>query len=169
MATSLPSSDPTAFQHEPLDHTQLSIRLIRINSGLSAEGHIRCEISHTTTNARYTCLSYRWGDTSTSTLKVIMLNGKTIHRTSESARLSTCGLHRASYVALHKGKLLDRCLVYKPIRQFREKSPGCSNGQNLRQRMARPHMAREDVGRWSDSRSICKRIRSHLLQSRRSY
>jgi hypothetical protein len=76
MATSLPSSDPTAFQHEPLDYTQPSIRLIRINSGLSAEGHIRCEISHTTTNARYTCLSYRWGDTSTSTLKVIMLNGK---------------------------------------------------------------------------------------------
>lgn len=52
----------SAFKHNPLDITQPSIRLIRILQKPSREGLIRCEISHTTMDSKYTCLSYCWGE-----------------------------------------------------------------------------------------------------------
>ena len=65
-----------AFQHDPLDHTQPSIRLVEIRPGLSAKGLIRCRISHASIESRYTCLSYRWGDENPSTSRIILLNGE---------------------------------------------------------------------------------------------
>jgi len=65
-----------AFQHDPLDHTRSSIRLVEIRPGLSDEGLIRCKISHASVESRYTCLSYRWGDDNPSTSRIILLNGK---------------------------------------------------------------------------------------------
>ena len=50
------------FQHEPLDHSVDSIRLIQILPDLSPCGRIRCRMHHTVIkNAIYTCLSYEWG------------------------------------------------------------------------------------------------------------
>lgn len=62
------------FKHDPLDYTKGSIRLIRILPSLSADKLIQCEISHTSINASYECLSYRWGDANPE--HEILLNGK---------------------------------------------------------------------------------------------
>ena len=74
MTTSRPSNRTVAFHHEPLDHSRSSIRLIRIEPGLSARGLVRCKISHQTIETKYTCLSYRWGDDDRSTSRTILLN-----------------------------------------------------------------------------------------------
>jgi hypothetical protein len=50
------------FAHAPLDHSQPSIRLLRILPELSPNGLIQCHVWHATTDALYMCLSYRWGD-----------------------------------------------------------------------------------------------------------
>jgi hypothetical protein len=62
------------FKHNPLDHIKGSIRLVQILPLLSAEQLIQCEISHTTTDASYECLSYRWGKLNPE--HEISLNGK---------------------------------------------------------------------------------------------
>lgn len=51
-----------SFKHEPLDQTQPTIRVLRISRFTSKNGLIRCKIKHTTTNSKYTCLSYHWGE-----------------------------------------------------------------------------------------------------------
>jgi hypothetical protein len=40
------SEEAAVFEHEPLDHTRPSIRLITTKPGLSAEGYIEYDISH---------------------------------------------------------------------------------------------------------------------------
>lgn len=50
------------YQHEPLDHSKHSIRLVRVLPSLCPEGLIQCDIFHGTTDVTYECLSYRWGD-----------------------------------------------------------------------------------------------------------
>ncbi|OAL44803.1 hypothetical protein IQ07DRAFT_592082 [Pyrenochaeta sp. DS3sAY3a] len=65
------------FRHLPLNHNEPSIRLIHVLSTLSDCGHIQCVISHATVSEAiegYTCLSYRWGDTSAT--RQILINGK---------------------------------------------------------------------------------------------
>lgn len=52
---------PTTFQHDPLDHTTYSIRLIQVLPERSSNGLIQCIITCTTIEAKYTCLSYVWG------------------------------------------------------------------------------------------------------------
>ncbi|KAH6882558.1 heterokaryon incompatibility protein-domain-containing protein [Alternaria rosae] len=62
------------FNHESLDHSQPSIRLLTISPILSAEGLIQCSISHTTIDhAPYRCLSYAWGDPEPKQL--VLMNG----------------------------------------------------------------------------------------------
>jgi hypothetical protein len=50
-----------SFRHQPLDHTKSSIRLVNVLPVLSPGGLIQCQIRHTTIDATYVCLSYRWG------------------------------------------------------------------------------------------------------------
>jgi hypothetical protein len=50
------------FKHAPIDHQKSSIRLVTVLPDLSTEGYIRCSMRCTTTHARYTCLSYAWGE-----------------------------------------------------------------------------------------------------------
>lgn len=94
------------FQHEPLDHTQPSIRLIEIKPGLSAEGLVRCEMSQTTIEAEYTCLSYRWGDDDPSTSKTILLKGMsfTVRQNLHDFLYLTCTEHEMSPVVEANGK-----------------------------------------------------------------
>lgn len=76
------SSDPTIavalqyqrFEHEPLDTTQRSIRLISINPDLSPEGIVQCTIRQTTIDTRYNCLSYVWGPPDLS--QTMLIDGK---------------------------------------------------------------------------------------------
>lgn len=50
------------FQHQPLDHSEQSIRLIQILPHLSSPcGRIQCRIVLATISASYTCVSYQWG------------------------------------------------------------------------------------------------------------
>jgi hypothetical protein len=49
------------FTHDHLDTTQQSIRVISIDPDLSPEGLVQCSIRQTNIDARYNCLSYRWG------------------------------------------------------------------------------------------------------------
>lgn len=49
------------FQHEPLNLTKASVRLLRILPTLSSTGLIQCQIWHDQIDASYTCLSYVWG------------------------------------------------------------------------------------------------------------
>ncbi|KAF1972030.1 hypothetical protein BU23DRAFT_169852 [Bimuria novae-zelandiae CBS 107.79] len=46
------------FRHEPLNHDEPSIRLLRVSQ---APGPLRCTMRHATIPTTYTCLSYRWG------------------------------------------------------------------------------------------------------------
>jgi hypothetical protein len=63
------------FQHEPLDHTKQSIRLVKVLPDLSEDGLIQCEVTQSTVSeASWTCLSYTWGDPDTSTCKIIRMN-----------------------------------------------------------------------------------------------
>jgi hypothetical protein len=51
------------FQHEPLDHTIQSLRLVHLlpeKAEVGLLGTIQCTITHMTTAARYVCLSYTW-------------------------------------------------------------------------------------------------------------
>jgi hypothetical protein len=50
------------FKHAPLDHQAPSIRLIRILQDLSPAGYIQCIIRHASTDSKYICLSYVWGE-----------------------------------------------------------------------------------------------------------
>ncbi|RYN72156.1 hypothetical protein AA0117_g8868 [Alternaria alternata] len=68
------SQDSTIFKHEPLDHTEASIRLVHLLPTLSPRNQIQCSITHATVGAKYTCLSYRWGDPSPS--QDILIDGK---------------------------------------------------------------------------------------------
>jgi hypothetical protein len=64
------------FQHEPLDQTKQSIRLVKVLPDLSEDGHIQCEVTQSTVSeASWTCLSYTWGDPDLSTCEIIRMNG----------------------------------------------------------------------------------------------
>jgi len=54
------------FKHAPLDHTQPSIRIMKVLPNLSPEGFVQCTLTHGSTDDEYTCLSYTWGDESTA-------------------------------------------------------------------------------------------------------
>ncbi|KAH6613881.1 heterokaryon incompatibility protein-domain-containing protein [Boeremia exigua] len=62
------------FQHEALDTTQQSIRLISIDPELSPEGLVQSTMQHATIDAHYNCLSYRWGAADFS--HTFLVNGK---------------------------------------------------------------------------------------------
>lgn len=65
-----------SFHHQPLDHAKKSIRLLRISKHLSRDGLLQCSLEHTTIEyASYTCLSYRWGESTPS--HEILINGCT--------------------------------------------------------------------------------------------
>jgi hypothetical protein len=52
----------TVFSHAPLDLANPNtIRLIEVLPPLAADGTIQCRLTHTTTDAQYSCLSYVWG------------------------------------------------------------------------------------------------------------
>jgi hypothetical protein len=59
------------FQHEPVDHTILSPRILQILPELTSDGIIQCRIVHTTIDSDYACLSYVWGPASPS-LKIVV-------------------------------------------------------------------------------------------------
>lgn len=68
-------AEPIAqFQHEPLDRTGASIRLLRILPELSSQGHVQCQVWHSDIRAQYTCLSYVWG--SNDDERIILINEK---------------------------------------------------------------------------------------------
>ena len=62
------------FRHGPLDHQKSSIRLVTVLPDLSTEGYIQCSMRCTTTHARYTCLSYAWGEPKPKHL--LLVNGQ---------------------------------------------------------------------------------------------
>jgi hypothetical protein len=69
-------TDPLVpFRHSPLDHTIQSLRLVRLLPGLSGTGEIQCTITHTTTEARYVCLSYTWGEPDIVEGNHVLING----------------------------------------------------------------------------------------------
>lgn len=67
------SASSNVFQHEPLDHSIKSIRGIRILPDLTEDGLIQCESKETTIDAKYSCLSYVWGEPESN--QSIMMNG----------------------------------------------------------------------------------------------
>lgn len=61
LSTSASNHRSRTFLHSPLDLSQRSIRLLRIQRSRSTQGHIQCIMRHTTVESNYTCLSYVWG------------------------------------------------------------------------------------------------------------
>jgi hypothetical protein len=52
----------TVFSHAPLDLAKPdTIRLIEVLPRLLEDGTVQCRLTHATTDARYSCLSYVWG------------------------------------------------------------------------------------------------------------
>jgi hypothetical protein len=68
------ASGYSTFQHEPLDHTRRSIRLLRILPELAETGLIQCDLWHATLDTKYRCLSYMWA--SENDQHVILINGR---------------------------------------------------------------------------------------------
>ena len=62
------------FKYTPLDHNKRSIRLVRILPSRSPRDPIQCTISHDTVDAKYACLSYRWGTDEPE--HIILVDGK---------------------------------------------------------------------------------------------
>jgi hypothetical protein len=58
------------FNYSPLDHSQHSIRLVRILPELSRRGHVQCDVRHSTIDSEYTCLSYVWGEPSFNWIEI---------------------------------------------------------------------------------------------------
>ena len=75
-ATNLGMDEAARFQHQQLDQTQASIRLVHLQRTLSPGGLLSCTITHTTIDASYVCLSYRWGDLDPASAGQILLSGK---------------------------------------------------------------------------------------------
>lgn len=71
----LTCSQKSRYRHKALDQSQQSIRLISVEPALSSDGLIRCRIRHTTVDAQYQCLSYRWGDP-TPTRNILIQDGR---------------------------------------------------------------------------------------------
>jgi hypothetical protein len=71
------AEETESFQHEALDQSKRSIRLIRVLPQLSHGGLIQCSVIHTTIDAAsWTCLSYRWGTSQPLSDRIILLNGR---------------------------------------------------------------------------------------------
>ncbi|KAF2821937.1 HET-domain-containing protein, partial [Ophiobolus disseminans] len=68
-------SHSSAFQHQPLDRTKSSLRLLTIRSNRSPKGLIKCRMWHDDVETIYTCLSYVWG--SGNERHEIEINGRT--------------------------------------------------------------------------------------------
>lgn len=49
------------YQHQPLNHTKPSIRILDILPDDSPDGLLQCTLTQATVNAVYRCLSYTWG------------------------------------------------------------------------------------------------------------
>lgn len=65
------------FQHDPLDHNEPSIRLIRVLPYRSHDSLVQCHIMHTKLReASWVCISYTWGSKDARTAKTILLNGR---------------------------------------------------------------------------------------------
>ena len=62
------------FNYEPLDQSQASIRLVKVLSSQSSDGLLQCQLEHSSVDASYTCLSYRWGNPSPE--QHILINGE---------------------------------------------------------------------------------------------
>lgn len=70
--TAIVNSDP--FKYTALNLQAPSIRLIRLKPDLSRDGHIQCELRHSSIEDDYVCLSYVWGNDSAG--QWIFINGK---------------------------------------------------------------------------------------------
>ncbi|KAH7092546.1 heterokaryon incompatibility protein-domain-containing protein, partial [Paraphoma chrysanthemicola] len=77
--TDSPTSDtpPKMFKHAPLDHSKAAIRLVQLLPDLSPDGLVQCTVTHHTTDAEYTCLSYRWG--AATPISAVRMNGEVFH------------------------------------------------------------------------------------------
>jgi len=63
------------FHHHPLNHSTQSIRLVEIlPKHLSSSSLVQCVMRPATINAKYVCLSYRWG--APSPCQQILINNK---------------------------------------------------------------------------------------------
>ncbi|KAF2029507.1 HET-domain-containing protein [Setomelanomma holmii] len=63
-----------SFVRRPLDHSKAAVRLVQLLPNLSPAGLIQCVLMHATVDAKYLCLSYRWGDPEPS--GVILIDSK---------------------------------------------------------------------------------------------
>ena len=63
MSLKHPTSGRVIFQHKPLNLSSNEIRLLTVHPDLTINGLIQCSLDHVTqSNAKYSCLSYMWGD-----------------------------------------------------------------------------------------------------------
>jgi hypothetical protein len=108
---SYPTEEPTShesrssFLYRPLDHTNHSLRLIRILPELSPEGYLRCEIWHTTITSQYQCLSYRWG--ALTDLKTVLIRDKDATQPTEQPCQVGQNLHAFLHAARANPGLAD--------------------------------------------------------------
>lgn len=68
--------EDSVYAHEPLDHSKPSIRLLHVKPDDSPAGLIQCTLFRSTTDTRYNCLSYAWGEP--TPCYDILVNGKTM-------------------------------------------------------------------------------------------
>ncbi|KAF2028355.1 hypothetical protein EK21DRAFT_90773 [Setomelanomma holmii] len=122
-------SDSRESQHEPLEHPELSIRLVQTLPHFSSDNLVQCEISHrvlleaaskedpTSTNApldrignddldsiSYVCLSYTWGDPRDQTL--IRISGKLVR----------VGRNLADFLSIARRALIDTSIWVDALR-----------------------------------------------------
>lgn len=76
MASQEEKPHATGFQHEAIDLRKPSLRLVEVIQSDSADQErlIECEITNTTADTTYNCLSYVWGPETPA--RIILLNGK---------------------------------------------------------------------------------------------
>jgi hypothetical protein len=123
------------FQHESLDLTAPSIRLIRILPARNSDDRIRCSLRLASIDTKYTCLSYVWGEEDTG--EWIYLNNKRF-----PARHNLCGFLRS---ARHMPVLISRWLWIDAICIDQINTPEL---QHQVQQMGRIYAGADEVISW---------------------
>jgi hypothetical protein len=130
-----PDALSNVFQHEPLDLTAPSIRLIRILPARNSDDFIRCSLRLASTDTEYTCLSYVWGHEDSG--EWIDLNNKRF-----PARQNLCSFLRS---ARHLPVLISRWLWIDAICIDQFNTPEL---QHQVQQMGRIYAGAEEVISW---------------------
>ncbi|KAK7189248.1 HET domain-containing protein [Paraphaeosphaeria sporulosa] len=111
-------------EHEPLDHSKPSIRLLQVLPSISPGGLLQCRLNNnqTLSESIYTCLSYIWGDEPAS--RRVIINGERF-----AIRENLRALLNVVRTKSPRKTLCDRCDKHRSEQRGRTQPSGKMDGE----------------------------------------